>query len=442
MEIKYYTNAMALLKGSNSTVLFDPWITFDRFAYNNQYNFPESKFTKDQIKSINPDFIYISHTHADHFDANTLELFSKNTPIICSYYKNNFTERNLKSLGFKNVIVCEQDKFVKLNGTDKCYIYNAEIYSEVDSLGLFQIDGFNILNANDVIYSENQMTKIGNQFNIDLAMVPYGYQGPYPAFYENLSENEKKIKSEEKKINNYIILKKYIQSLKPKYVFAFAAGVVYGGKKALDYNYYGVGNAKESLEYCKSAGLNFNEVLINGGESFNLKTKKSSKKFVPVTYDDQIDYLTHISKQKNIFEDGFIGDTLEKYLPHTEQVQDVFLVGKTYQKNLKRLLKKARQNQYQWQKKMNYVSKKSIFIDVGHEHLYRMNLNTEEVDEVKETEILDKDYEIFRCSYSLLIGMLTGHFNYSNVKSPLMTFYRKPDVFDPKVHILMSYLQL
>ena len=93
-------------------------------------------------------------------------------------------------------------------------------------------------------------------------------------------------------------------------------------------------------------------------------------------------------------------------------------------------------------KKMNYVSTKSIFIDVGHEHLYRMNLNTEEVDEVKETEILDKDYEIFRCSYSLLIGMLTGHFNYSNVKSPLMTFYRKPDVFDPKVHILMSYLQL
>ena len=91
---------------------------------------------------------------------------------------------------------------------------------------------------------------------------------------------------------------------------------------------------------------------------------------------------------------------------------------------------------------MNFVSKKSIFIDVGHENLYRMNLDTDEVDEVEAVKITDNDYEIFRCSYSLLIGMLTGHFNYSNVKTPLMSFYRKPDVFDPNVHILMSYLQL
>ena len=156
MEIKYFTNAMALLKGCKSSILFDPWITFDRFSYNNQYNFPESKFTKEEIKSINPDFIYISHTHADHYDPSTLELFKKNTPIICSYYKNNFTKRNLESLGFTNVIVCEPGKFIKLNDSDKCYIQNAETYPEVDSLGIFQIDGYNILNANDVIYSENQ----------------------------------------------------------------------------------------------------------------------------------------------------------------------------------------------------------------------------------------------------------------------------------------------
>ena len=48
MEIKYFTNAMALLKGSKTTVLFDPWVTFDRFSYNNQYNFPESKFSKNE----------------------------------------------------------------------------------------------------------------------------------------------------------------------------------------------------------------------------------------------------------------------------------------------------------------------------------------------------------------------------------------------------------
>ena len=91
---------------------------------------------------------------------------------------------------------------------------------------------------------------------------------------------------------------------------------------------------------------------------------------------------------------------------------------------------------------MNFVSNKAFYIDVGHDHLYRLDLKNEDVSMVKEKDIIDDSYEIFRCSYSLFIGLLTGHFNYSNVKTGLMTFYRKPDIFDPKIHTLMSYLQL
>ncbi len=91
---------------------------------------------------------------------------------------------------------------------------------------------------------------------------------------------------------------------------------------------------------------------------------------------------------------------------------------------------------------MNIVSDKTFFIDVGHDHLYRMNLGDDMVQLIKENEIKDENYEIFRCSYSLFIGLLTGHFNYSNVKTGLMSFYRKPDIFDPKIHTLMSYLQV
>ena len=64
------------------------------------------------------------------------------------------------------------------------------------------------------------------------------------------------------------------------------------------------------------------------------------------------------------------------------------------------------------------------------------------IKKIKENQIKDQNYEIFRCSYSLLIGLITGHFNYSNMKTGLMSFYRKPDIFDPNIHILMSYFQL
>ncbi len=433
---------MVLLKGKKVSVLFDPWITFDRTSNTNLYNFPETKFSKTEIASINPDYIYITHTHADHFDKTTLNLFNKKTPILCADYKNNFTEKNIKSLGFKNVIVCKNNETFNLSNDDQCTLFTAEINYEVDSLGIFKIDGITMLNANDVVYSENQMNKIGKQFDFDFAMIPYAYQGPYPAFYENLSEEERSSKANEKKIKNYELMYKFIESTKPKMVFPFAAGCVYGGDKALKYAYYGVGTANEAIEYCKNKGQKFKEILINCGHEYNFDTGKRSAKFTPITHRDQEEYLEHISKHKSIFDDEFLSEKLEKYFPHNELVSEIFLIGKSYQQNLVRLLKKARFNQIKWQKKMNIISNKAFFIDVGHDHLYRMNLADETVELVKEDNIQDKNYEIFRCSYSLFIGLLTGHFNYSNVKTGLMSFYRKPDIFDPKIHTLMSYLQL
>ena len=196
MKIKYFTNSMVLLTGKNTSVICDPWITFDAKSNTNLYNFPESKYTKKQIAEIKPDYIYITHTHADHFDKITLDLFDKNTPVLCADYENNFTERNLKSLGFKNVIVCK-DTF-KLNSSDECNLFVADVNPEVDSFGVFKIDDLVLLNANDVIYSKNQMDEIGKNFKIDFAMIPYAYQGPYPAFYENLSSKDREIKAKEK----------------------------------------------------------------------------------------------------------------------------------------------------------------------------------------------------------------------------------------------------
>lgn len=434
---------MILITGKKVSILCDPWITFDRNSFTNLYNFPETHFSKEDIVSIKPDYIYITHTHADHFDKITLNLFSKDTPVICADYVNNFTERNIKALGFKNVIVCKEDQPLKLNDEDVCNLYVAKTNPEVDSLGIFKIDGLTMINANDVVYNKKQMDEIGKKFEIDLAMIPYAYQGPYPAFYENLNEIERKKKAEQKKIKNYNLMYKFIDSFKPTKVFPFAAGCVYGGKKAKQYAYYGVGTAHEAIRYCKDRGQKFDEILINsGGAEYDFNTNKASSKFKPISHLDQLDYLQSISKNKSVFDEEFIQDKIERIYPHNEIASDIFIIGKSYQQNLKRILKKARQNQIQWQNKMDIVSDKIFYIDVGHEHLYRLSLSDDNVELIKEIEITDKKYEIFRCSYSLLFGMITGHFNYSNVKTGLMSFYRKPDVFDPQLHTLMSYLQL
>ena len=80
MKIKYISNASIFLEGKNSKVLFDPWITFNNNSNSNYYNFPENKYSKKEIENLKPDFIYISHSHPDHFDPVTLDLFNKKTP--------------------------------------------------------------------------------------------------------------------------------------------------------------------------------------------------------------------------------------------------------------------------------------------------------------------------------------------------------------------------
>ena len=105
MKITYFVNTMFLIEGKHSRILTDPWVTSDNISRSGLYNFPKLKFKKRDLSKVKPDFIYISHTHADHFDPDTLNCFNKSTPILISWYKENFTEKAIKKLGFKDIRV-------------------------------------------------------------------------------------------------------------------------------------------------------------------------------------------------------------------------------------------------------------------------------------------------------------------------------------------------
>lgn len=119
-----------------------------------------------------------------------------------------------------------------------------------------------------------------------------------------------------------------------------------------------------------------------------------------------------------------------------------FWIAESEKIDLTKLLQRARQRQAVWQAKRNYSSTGAYFLDTGQRHLYRFQFANSDVTRVLETEISDPEYEIFRIPYPLLIGTLTGHYNWSNIKTQYVSFYRKPNVFNPDLHILMSYLQL
>lgn len=424
MIIKYLVNSMILIKGKNTTVLCDPWVTFNRYSASGLFNFPEIKVSKEEIAAIKPDFIYITHTHEDHFDPITLSLFDKNTPVLVANYVNNFTQRNVQKLGFTDVRVSNFDEGLPLNGDDHCWIEPSATYPDVDSLGAFKIDGEILINANDCPYNEAQCKKIKEKFSkIDFACVPFATQGPYPAFYENLSNAEKKEKSEAKKLRGYREMLGFTKTLDPERVFPFAAGAMYGAAKALNFEYYGVGTQQCAADVLRKENVRGELIVMSNLCSYDTATGQMDGKYEHKTHITEQEYIQDISTKPSKFEKG-----------------GAFWIQEDQRIDLTRLLVKARQHQKVWQDRKGIVSDKIFFIDLGQGYYYRLSLDSLDVTTVK--EIKDEKYEIFRMPYSLMVALLTAHYNYSNVKTQFMSFYRQPDDFDPDLHILMSFLQM
>ena len=142
MKITYYANAMVLLEGQKTRVLCDPWVTFNNFSATNIYNFPKCDVTKKEIQNIKPDFLYITHTHVDHFDPITLSLFNKETPVLVADYKVNFTAKNIASLGFKNIKIIPKEGLSLNKFGDHVWMETSVEAPDVDSIALFKLDNF------------------------------------------------------------------------------------------------------------------------------------------------------------------------------------------------------------------------------------------------------------------------------------------------------------
>ena len=426
MKVTFITNAMFVIEGKDSKVLCDPWITFDDKSISGFYNFPKCNVSREDIANVKPDFIYITHTHPDHFDPPTLSLFDKSTPILVAEYKNNFTAKMAEKHGFTDVRIVPSDTGMALNGADWIWIEPAANSPEVDSIAVLKIDGMTALNANDNIFHEGQCERLSEKVGgIDLGMLPSGAHGPFPMFFDNFTADEKQRLSEERalKLKNSFV--NYIKATRPRWVIPIAGGVICCGEKVYSYKYSGIRGREEVVEYARK-NIDFEPIMLGELNSFDFASGERTGTYIDKTYETERDYLKKLAEMDGNFGEG-----------------GFFYVAPDQRIDLSRLLVLARKNQRKWQEIKATSSTIAYFFDVGQEHLYRLTLADDTVTRVKRLEIVDERYEIFTLPYELLLGMLTRHFVWSNVNTQYMTFYRhNDDGVDHDLMLLLNYLQV
>ena len=145
MKLQALSHAGLRITVGETELLCDPWVTGSCY-WRSWWNYPP--VPKDLVASLKPDFIYITHLHWDHFQAPSLRLFPRDTTIVVPYDRYDRMRRDLKAVGFENVIELKNGERVELASglALRSFHINPTV---TDSAVVIEAQGTVILNAND-----------------------------------------------------------------------------------------------------------------------------------------------------------------------------------------------------------------------------------------------------------------------------------------------------
>ena len=426
MKIKYIYSACLEISTPSCTILTDPWFTEGAFD-GTWYQFPKI----DPFEYISePDYIYISHIHPDHYDPKFLHiLFDKFgvKPILIPDLDNNYLLFKGKSDG----LTLTPTRYLDL-GDIEIYIEENDTSSssDIDSALIVhdKVNQKSFLNLNDCIFNQlhvEKLKKITSKFteSIDLMAVAYTGAGPFPQTYFDLNSEKDTLieKAKIKKEQFFVLYLKYTNFFSSTHHLPFAGEYILGGKLVELNQYRGVADSFEVTEFDKKA------LVFNAGGSINLVNNNIENiRSEKHPQDDLNKRLEEIKVKKLDYENDF-NLTFDKI-------------------NFLRLLKKASSNALRKSElKEQYYF---IFSITENDEVIKRFLCSCSDAEITELNLLEEvrfDYysEII-IDYRYLFGLLTTVYHWNNAEVGSLYFSkRKPvDNFNNQAYRFLNFFSI
>lgn len=106
MIIQHFCNSFISISSGNQLILCDPWLGLAN--HGGWHSFPFLNADEVAAKLDEPDLIYISHLHTDHFSPATLKtLASSRTTFLIKNFSSKRLKNQISQLGFKKIIELE-----------------------------------------------------------------------------------------------------------------------------------------------------------------------------------------------------------------------------------------------------------------------------------------------------------------------------------------------
>jgi len=240
VRIEFIANAgFVVTLADGRTLVTDPWLTGGAY-YGSWYNYPPVPETVvARVRSLTPDWVYVSHVHPDHLDPDTLRWFP-GASILIGDLGHQHLRRAVMAAGAARVLEMPLDVTSDLgDGVEVTVLpqfaaagggFVDEVGYMIDtSLALRDFDGTLLLHVVDNSMSVDDALAFVDRFgHPDIAIVPYSGASLYPhAFaYSPDDKDARTAALRERTVREFLDV---TEALAPRMIVPAAGSYVMGG---------------------------------------------------------------------------------------------------------------------------------------------------------------------------------------------------------------------
>ena len=451
MRLRHVKSSTVIVEDGDASVLCDPWL-LDGAFYGSWAHYPPPALGPEDL---DPDFIYVSHRHEDHFHPETMRRLDDDVPVLIHDYATDTLARQVEELGFEAVEL-PHDERVHLAGdlhlnvlaADDCDPAVCGNYfgcdwwldsatgrttdgsTQMDSMGVFD-DGEHVLvNANDCRWplSERACAVVKERYeDIDMLLVQYAAANFYPQCMEDYTPAEKREAREAVIEEMYRDAEGFIAALRPRFVVPFAGSYTLAGSLTGRNEYVASPSRKEAFERFATSdavdGDRTTPVVVDSGEWVDVATGEQSAPYTPINPTRKLQYIQN--------------ELVDVTFPHEADERPTL-------EAFERLLEPAYEHFDEKRRDIGWESDTTVLLDLVDRRVAALSMAGDGWELLPEYEARRvDDYVRMRMDPRLLHRVLRGPryatFNAAQVGSHI-GFEKDPDVYERPLYYAMSYL--
>ena len=223
ITLSFWNHACLFFETRDCSFLIDPWL--EGFSFQSWFpQFAPPKYW-DEIVNDCCDFIYISHTHSDHFSPHTLKKIRKDMVFVCPNFKSQSVVRSLQAEGFEHLSVLNFNEIYNPCRGSGTKVRGSNIYLQLmqsgdgrDDSGLyFTCGNFSFLTQVDSVdFNNNYYPDYCTMFASSFA----GGASSYPLCFDTVKDKKQVVNKLLHEVRGDVV--KAVKKVMPKFFLPYA----------------------------------------------------------------------------------------------------------------------------------------------------------------------------------------------------------------------------